>query len=299
MRIVTKIIAVIATSIVMVTVGWSISIYISPFEDQFTQPFELEMDEDDHTLTVGDVNTDINWDDIGLEGDATRPSGSVDEDDVITDCYGTVSLYFPNGYFFTWEFDERPDIHLFGEWENAYQQLNFDSYGNYHNSYFLNFDDTDDSNESIIKAGTVGEYKAKGEKLTFNASLPDVTWDYCFLFGANYNLLTLWNESRSVEFNRAIYRVKNITGIEEYSYQKVNITGNLSVDPDETTGNLTLNDSNATKVLVSFEDYNKTNISSFDSRQVEIIGFLYQVCDCDFWDGPCIKNVESIQITDE
>jgi len=79
--------------------------------------------------------------------------------------------------------------------------------------------------------------------------------------------------------------------------QKLIFTGNLTVI-NETMGNLTLNE---TGIIVSvlFEDYNETNVTEFHNETVEILGRLYQVSDYDFIDGPCIKDIETIEIVDE
>ena len=80
-------------------------------------------------------------------------------------------------------------------------------------------------------------------------------------------------------------------------YQKVNITGNLVVE-NETNGYLTINESDAEfEVLVFFGDYNETNVTDFDGLNVSIIGYLYLTCDCDYWEGPCIKDIELIELT--
>ena len=78
--------------------------------------------------------------------------------------------------------------------------------------------------------------------------------------------------------------------------QRLNFTGNLSV-LNETMGLLTFNETGS-MVRVLFEGYNETNVTEFNNKTVEILGRLYQICDCDFWDGPCIKDIETIQIVD-
>jgi len=79
--------------------------------------------------------------------------------------------------------------------------------------------------------------------------------------------------------------------------QKLIFTGNLTVI-NETMGNLTLNE---TGIIVSvlFEGYNETNVTEFHNKTIEILGRLYQVCDCDYFEGPCIKDIETIEIVDE
>ena len=79
--------------------------------------------------------------------------------------------------------------------------------------------------------------------------------------------------------------------------QRLNFTGNLTV-LNETTGLLTLNETGS-MVFVLFEGYNETNVTEFHNKTVEILGRLYQVCDCDFLIGPCIKDIETIQAVDE
>lgn len=190
------------------------------------------------------------------------------------------------------------ETRLIGTWENANQQINLNFDGSYSNV----IEADEDSYDDVLLSGLdMGEFKANEEKLLFTCeskggSTPEIAyfWD----FGADEDSLIISNASYHYLLSRNINHVWNYTHIVNYSYEKINITGNLSVK-NETNGYLTLNDSNSTVVLVFFEGYNNSNISDFDEMQVAIIAYLYQVCECDFWQDPCLKHIESIQIYDE
>jgi len=296
MRIVTQIITVIAISIILVTVGWSILIFNSSEVDQ-PVPFELEMNQNERTLTVGAVYLNMEWENIEIyEGEAKLPSGPIKLNDVITNCYGNVSLFLPGGYIFgKWVFNERPiivdDLRFVGSWINSSQTITFDAKGNFYNYYI----DPDDNSYLGYKDGT---YDVKDKKIILNSNLNETeSEDKLYNFYNNENSLDLINESVMVGYWRSIQRVRNSNDITEYEYQKIKMTGNLSVK-NESFGYLTLTEDEE-EVLIYFEGFNVENITDFDMQNVEIIGYIFEECDNDFWDGPCVKDIDSIEIVNE
>ena len=298
MRIVTKILAIITIITILLTFSWSV-IIINSNEDFLTKPFDLIKNENDRTLTVKDVYVGMNWEDIEIsQGHANLPSGTVNVGDIITDCYGIIKLSLPGEYTYgDWNFSSRSidldtPILFSGVWQNSYQIIDLDYNGSYNNTY-LNY-----NNESIFYLSSKGNYNIEKGKLIFgsiSSALSDTSINYNF--ENNNNSLTLYNESTTFHFMRTINSVKNSSDIENFSYQKVNISGNLSVE-NESYGYLTLSE-DETMVLISFNSYNESNISDFDKQNVEIIGYLYRECDIDFWNKACIKNIESINIFNE
>ena len=246
MRIVSKVITVVATSIVVLTGVWSVVIFSSPYENQLISTLDT------------------------LES-------TVDE--------------------------KVDDPKLYGSWENAYQQVRFDADGSFDNE--IDVGDEDDGKEAVFLDDlTEGDYKATDHNICFGVSInldSDISPTVCafgYHFEDNDNYLYITNATNYSWFlSRNINRVRNYEEMVNYSNEKVNISGNLVVE-NETNGYLTVNESgNETEVLIFFEGYNETNVTEFDGQNVSIIGYLYITCDCDYWEGPCVKDIELIELT--
>jgi len=168
MRIITKIIAVMAICFVLGTIGLSIYVYNSSL--QIEDPIlKFSMDENERTLTVEEIkNFNLDWEDISLfTGDAILPSsGTVRVNDVITKCYGTVEFMVDGSTFGGWVFSEKPvdyfeDIRFIGLWKGEGQELNFYPDGTYFN-YYQKKDDHGDDDGLLINNG---RYKTEKNQL--------------------------------------------------------------------------------------------------------------------------------------
>lgn len=244
MRIVSKVITVIATVIVLVSVIWSIVIFSSPYEDSLI----------------------INLDSMNSADDQIET-----------------------------------DARLYGSWQNAFQEVRFDADGSFDNEFDV--DDEADEKSILLDDLKIGSYETKEKEIEFyditlglDAPSPGFSFNYYFENNDNYLLITnATNHSWSL--SRNINRVRTYAMIVNYSNEKVNISGLFEYE-NETNGYLTLNETeNETKVLIFFGDYNETNFTEFDGQNVSIIGYLYLTCDCDYWEGPCIKDIELIELT--
>jgi len=196
------------------------------------------------------------------------------------------------------EDENTVDTRLFGSWENAYQQVHFDSNGRFDNE--IEVENKGDDEEPILLDDLLsGSYEVTEEELEFYGDVvisDTVLFDY--YFENNDNDLYIVNATNYLwSLSRTINNVRNYEEIVNYSDEKVNITGNLVVE-NETNGYLTINESDTeVEVLIFFGDYNETNVTEFDGLNVSIIGYLYLTCDCDYWEGPCIKDIELIELT--
>jgi len=196
------------------------------------------------------------------------------------------------------EKESTVDTRLYGSWENIYQSVHFGSNGSFDNQIYI--DQVKDDEEPILLNNVLkASYGATEEELEFYG---DVVISDTVLFGYyfenNDNDLYIVNATNYLwSLSRTINNVRNYEDIVNYSDEKVNITGNLVVE-NETNGYLTINESDTeVEVLVFFGDYNETNVTEFDGQNVSIIGYLYITCDCDYWYGPCIKDIELIELT--
>lgn len=250
MRIVTQVIAVIATVIVTASVIWSIAIFSQPYDGSIIQ--------------IQDIND---------ESEESTVTGSK----------------------------------LYGSWENAYQELRFDADGVVGNQIIKTESEADeDLNDSLVAfhGVTQAEYSADDIRISVtnedvyltddsNLSYFSISFNYYF---ADEDELVLTNNTSIIRLSRNINRVRSYEEMINHSYEKVNISG-LFEFGNETNAYLTVNGTdNETKVMVLLEGNNQTNISDFDGQNVSIIGYLYVTCDCSYWDGPCIKDVELISV---
>jgi len=198
--------------------------------------------------------------------------------------------------------DQTPtDSRLYGTWQNAFQEVRFDADGSFDNE--IEDEDYDAEESILLKITKTGGYEAKEKKLEFyewdfaNVSAPaSLSFDYSLEDNDNY--LRIVNATHNITLTRNINRVKTYAMLVNYSSEKVNISGLFEYE-NETNGYLTLNETeNETKVLIFFGDYNETNFTEYDGQNVSIIGYLYLTCDCDYWDEPCIKDIERIALID-
>lgn len=170
MRIITKIIAVMAICFFLATVSFSIYIYNSSSDlNKIKIPsLEFTVNEDERTLTLTNINNiDFSWEDISVDqGYALLPTGALNIGDKITNCYETVKLKLPNGFIIgeNWKFSEKPaepfdDIRFIGQWEGGGQELNLYPNGTYLN-HAWDFDSYPDDNESpgIVSVLQNGNY---------------------------------------------------------------------------------------------------------------------------------------------
>ena len=192
--------------------------------------------------------------------------------------------------------DQTPtDARLYGTWQNAFQEVRFEADGSFDNE--IEVDDEDAGDALLLKTTSKGGYEAKEEKLAFFVCDPDAasvpTLSFNYLLENHDNYLYLVNATHTFTLTRNINRVRAYEEMVNYSNEKVNISGLFEYE-NETNGYLTLNE---TEVLVFFGDYNETNFIEFDGLNVSIIGYLYLTCDCDYWEGPCVKDIELIELT--
>jgi len=195
------------------------------------------------------------------------------------------------------EKESTVDTQLYGSWENIYQSVHFGSNGSFDNQIYI--DQVKGDEEPILLNNVLrASYGATEEELEFYDAAEigtNVLFDY--YLENNGNELYIVNGTHSFILSRNINAIRSYGDIVNYSDEKVNITGNLVVE-NETNGYLTINGSNTkVEVLIFFGDYNETNVTEFDGQNVSIIGYLCITCDCDYWEGPCIKDIELIELT--
>lgn len=152
MRIITKVIGVMAVCFLLLTVSFSIYFYNK--SEDIIKPdlpyLEFSVDKSTHSITVTGVeNLDFSWNDISVvQGNALLPKGPININDTITNCYGAVKLKLPYNYGYLtdeeWIFSDRTlepfeDIRFMGSWEGDGLMLNFNADGTYSN-YGMSFD---------------------------------------------------------------------------------------------------------------------------------------------------------------
>jgi len=216
MRIITKIIAVLAICFFLVTVGVSIYVFNSSSDLDINTPYlEFTVNENERTITVTGMNNNINfnWDDISVcpGGYALLPTGAIDIDDKISNCYGTVRLELPDGSIIgqQWTFSEKPtepfdDIIFAGQWEGKWQELNLYPNGTYLNNAW-DFDSSDGDNEPPAIATALNNGKYGTETLFSFHDASQVTPYICdFSLSANLTVMNLfcYSDRSSVQLKR-------------------------------------------------------------------------------------------------
>ena len=138
MRIVNKIIITIFTIIMAITIIVSYDIYNSDQDCQeliISPVFEFEKNQQERTLTVTDINFDIKWNEITINGFATKPNGKIEVGDQITNCYNTIDIEISTSPIGTWTFDQKTanqkDILVLGDWSSYGQLYEFNQDGSY------------------------------------------------------------------------------------------------------------------------------------------------------------------------
>ena len=106
------IVSSIICAIVLISAGW---IFFSPllykYETEYIPipPLKFSKDESAGTLTVVELDININWEDFEVTGNATVPTGPMKLGDVITNCTGTITIRDtatkPERLIGTWTFD--------------------------------------------------------------------------------------------------------------------------------------------------------------------------------------------------
>ena len=217
MRIITKVIGVIAVCFFLLIASFSIYLYNSPNDtDNINLPYlEFMVDEEAREIIVSSAkNLDFNWADVSVDkGYALLPTGSIDVEDKITNCYGSVILKLPEDYGYVtyeeWDFIDRPsesfeDLRFFGHWESEEgDELNFNPDGTYVNAY--GGGELASGDTASFDVITVGNYK-QSDLLVFddiNQTLP-VICDTSFSVDDTVLDLYCYNQRTSLQFKRTL-----------------------------------------------------------------------------------------------
>lgn len=118
-------------------------------------------------------------------------------------------------------------------------------------------------------------------------------YTYYYDFSNDNNTLTLTNidTNKSYIYQRKIFNVNNLTELNNYTYQTVNITGILSQIDESYWYNLTLIDQNIVPVNASNVNYNLSNLEGknvslianifpYDTNYSKQIKYYNQICLC-------------------
>ena len=296
MRIVTKIITTIAICFLIGTVGYSIYILSSPLaQEHITTPvIDFDMNIGKRTLTVSEINFNTDWDYVYTDGYANLPEGSINLGDVISNCFGTVKLFFSGYCLGAWEFDETTDsfddILFVGEWVGGNQEYEFETDGS------IMFNGPEEYGE---EEGTMisinGTYKNAdlSQKLAIKTESADIKL-FSYLFEEDGDTLLLFDENESFIYSRQINKVRTMENAIDYSGQKVNVTGNFTTVENETNGYLSIDE--IFDIIIIFNNYSEGNATMHNGKKVEIIGFIFEAEEIDTWDTPYIDYIESIRV---
>jgi hypothetical protein len=299
MRIITKIITSIIICFLIVTVGYSIYIFNTPLAQEhiITPVIDFDMDIGKRTLTVSEINFKTYWDYVYTEGYANLPEGSINLGDVISNCFGTVKLFFSEYHLGSWEFDETTDsfddVLFIGEWVGGNQEYEFYTDG----SIMFNGPEEYGAAEGAM-ISINGTYKNAdlSKSLAVQIESADIKL-FSYIFEEDGNTLLLFDENESYKYSRQINKIRTLQNVVDYSSQKVNITGKLTADENETIGYLSIDET--FDVIVFFNNYSEGNAIMYNGKKVEIIGFIFKANENDIWDTPYIDYIKSIRVIDE
>ncbi len=308
MRILTQVIISISMIIAVITLIMAIYISNVPIDEDIAEPVNIQFKENSYarTLTVENINYDINWESINLySGLAKMPSGSIKEGDNITDCYGKIILYLGYDIFLgIWDFGDESEyeeeMRFNGVWSPEFddEDGSYDIVFSTANSYNVQSSYNDDANISI----DIGRYRTGNDSLILSNLSAYSYSQIDYNFSDNYSKLVFYEWDADlpdfpigVEYKKIINATQTYIDISNNNGQKVLITGIITNTTNETTAYIVLDDSELI-VKVSFENYSIENISKFIGKKVDIIGFIYTVDSDDLWYTAIIKEIESIVI---
>jgi hypothetical protein len=261
------------------------------------------------TLTVEDINYDINWNLILLgSGLADLPSGNIKKGDVITDCYGIISLYLGSDNFLgAWDFgnesEYEEEIRFNGVWSPDYDEVDDEE-----DSYVIVFSIANSYNVQswyknyINSSIDIGKYRTENNILILSNITAHSYSQIGYDFSEDSSKLIFYNWpwdfpdfTLGIEYIKTINSTQTLNDIINDNSNKVLITGIITNTTNETTVNIILDESEI-NVQVSFENYSIENISEYINKHVDIIGFIYTVDSDDLWYKAIIKEIESIFI---
>ncbi len=127
----------------------------------------------------------------------------------------------------------------------------------------------------------------------------DISLNYNYSFSGNDTTLTLseWGNISAQIYSQQLKIVQTLGEIEEYDGQKVIVTGNLTDITNDTMASLIL-DNGYIEIQVSFENYTDGNLSDFKDKYVEVTGIIYKPdVDATLY-KPLMRDVESIIISE-
>lgn len=308
MRILTEVIISISIIIALITIIMGIYISNVPIDKNIADPVNIQFKENTYirTLTVEDINYNFDWESVNLvSGLADLPSGSIKKGDVITDCYGIISLYL--GYDIllgVWDFGDESEyeeeMRFSGVWspEIENDDSSYDIIFSTANSYNIKKSRYKEDNNITID---IGRYRAANDSLILSKLSVNSYSQVDYHFSDDYSKLVFNNWSWDyeipigVKYKKTINATQTFDAIIKDAGQKVLITGIITNTTNETTAYMVLDDSEL-NVKVSFENYTEENISKYIDKQLDIIGFIYTVDSDDLWYKAIIKEIESIEI---
>ena len=301
MKIVNKIIITIFTIIMAITIIVSYDIYNSDQDCQeliISPVFEFEKNQQERTLTVTDINFDIKWNEITINGFATKPNGKIEVGDQITNCYNTIDIEISTSPIGTWTFDQKTanqkDILVLGDWSSYGQLYEFNQDGSY------NFIKNETVSEELDFIPELGYYHIDYDLqeillLDVSQSFTQKPISLNISFEDNNNTLPMQYDNTSTYiYQRNIYSIDSFVELRKYYYQKIEITGLFTYDNNNSTGEIKINNTNDT-IFVLFEETD-INSSDYNNKNISIVGFLYQADEKVEWKKPYLNYIEKIEI---
>lgn len=272
MRIVTKILTILAISTLLTTVSISLLIIQNPLSNN-----TLNIDNEESFFdTESDDNQDKNQDDEDITDLRFYGTWEITEEKQFLNITSIDSSYK--------DYDTRnpsvgektcsssPDIYIENK-ELSFNDTSQNETDQQQNEY-PSSDKNDSSSADDEMTFIQGNYDIDTKNQTITRIDQDSKIIFSYNFSNNNNTLTLTNLDTKISYvyQRYIYNVNSSEELKKHSYQKVNVTGKISLDNNSYWSNLTLSDNSNVSFNTSNIDYNFSNIDgkivSFNANMI-------------------------------